>query len=175
MTDGFSFKRNYRLIRCDEPGYEGFEIRVRAGISNDERDALTERWRELVDYNVAYREMEPVDRERVNESGDTPRRREWQLLAPLIVGWNAVGDRVDETTGETEEAPLPPPAEAGAEVFACVPADLLGWMRGCVLDGYVVSGKALDSLPKSTATSGPQIVRSEEDGGGSAACRRRRS
>lgn len=153
MPDTFNFKRNYRRIDCDEPGYEGFWIKVRAGISNDERDALREARREGLEYNIAYLNMEPVERAAIDASGDTPRRREFALAAPFIVGWNAVGE-----TDAGEEKPLPPPAEAGPDIFACVPVDIFIWMFQLVVDGYVASGKAMTSQPVSMPASGPQIV-----------------
>ena len=97
--------------------------------------------------------MEPAARDAANDAHDTPRDRQWALLAPYIVGWNAVGETTDG-----EEKGMAPPAENGPAVFGCVPVDLFVWMWGVVADGYIASGKARESLPPSTPIAGPQIV-----------------
>lgn len=158
MTEPFSFKRNYRTIEADEPGLEGFAIRVRAGISNDEHEALVAAYKDLLEYNIAYFQMEPKQRAAADERKDTPSRREWALMAPYIVGWNALGE-----TADGEEKPLPPPAECGPDVFACVPLDAIAWMWRTIIEGYRSTGKA-GSLPvKPPPSAGPTLVTKSPD------------
>lgn len=122
----------------EEDGPTGFAILVRTTVTNRERDDLVARYQEeIVRYSAVWREMGMEERAAADEAQDTPRDREWKLLAPFVKDWNATGETTD---GET--VPLPPPAEAGWEVFRGVYPEMSAWAAKVVLNGYRATGKA---------------------------------
>lgn len=139
----------YDWITCDEEGLAGLAIYVRTSITNRERDALQEKHDEILDYNRDWLAMPAPER----PDGDSPRDREWSLIAPYVKDWNVVGLDVDGN-----EAPLPPPAVAGGTVFEAVTPDVTNWIMRVVLLGYRATGKADGWRRLSTGTSGPQIA-----------------
>lgn len=145
-----------RWIVSDEPDTAGLAVLVRAGITNLERDRLQEAHAEIAEDSDDWGDLEPAAREARQAAGDTPRDREWALLAPYVLGWNAVG-----LTPEGEERPLPPPAEAGPAAFAAVAVPELSWIIKTVLLGYRFTGKAGGFRLPSIATSGPRIAADE--------------
>jgi len=149
----FRLADRYEWIAADDPGLSGLAIYVRTSITNLERDRLQERHDDILEYNRDWLAMPAPER----PDGDSPRDREWNLLAPYVKDWNVVGLDVDGN-----ETPLPTPAVAGGKVFeACTP-DVTNWIMRVVLLGYRATGKADGWKPLSTATSGPQIAPSAE-------------
>lgn len=125
------------------PEFAGFAIYVRTGITNLEQRKLNERHAEI----VAYAEQWNATPEEERDYSDTPFRREQELAAPYVVAWNAIG--YDES-GERKK--LPSPAEAGPDIFDALDNQhgrLVIWILRVVLSGYLATGKARRSLPKS--------------------------
>lgn len=56
--------------------------------------------------------------------GDVVWRNAWEAIAPYVIDWNAEG--LDVETGDY--APLPPPAQAGPEVFEQTPKAVTTWL-----------------------------------------------
>lgn len=56
----------------------------------------------------------------------------WVLIAPYVRAWNAVG--VDGVTGDL--TPLPPPIEAGPEVFRALDRDICTWIDLTVQNAF---------------------------------------
>lgn len=130
--DAHSFAPRYDWHFCDVEGLETFAISVRPTITNRERERLVAKHQEIVDYELQWVQAGP-DR----DSEDSPRMREMALIAPYIHDWNATGLLEDGT-----EAPIPPPAEAGAPSFMAIDTAAYDWIVRHVLLGYRASGKA---------------------------------
>lgn len=150
----FVVHEQWDWITCDRPGLTGFAILVRTSLTNQERDALIEQHNAIIEYREAQNALPENER----NHDDTPRDREWRMLAPLIREWNAVG--IDAETGE--QRPLPPPALAGPAAFEAMLFDASSWMMEVVVYGYVVTGKAGEWRPKSRPGFGPRIVHDAE-------------
>jgi hypothetical protein len=134
----FVVTRQHRWYTCeDEDGPKGLAIKVRKDITNRERDDLNDYYREHVSqYQSDWLKMTPEERVEVDLRDDTPRAREWRMLAPYILDWNA---KAEDDDGEIRE--LPAPADAGPEVFNLITKDAIDWLMAMVLYGYRASGK----------------------------------
>ena len=143
-------------MHCDEPGYEGFAIRVRHNITNDELLAFRKTQRDLRDFVTWWTEQYqewitahpgedlPEDHPL---NADTPRMREAACVCEYVVGWNAMGllevkDEQGQPTGELTEAPVPPPSEGGVAVFDLLDEAQRTWTIRRVMAGYL-SGKGI--------------------------------
>jgi hypothetical protein len=132
-------------IVCDEPGMEGFAIQVRTNITNAEQREVASHhdWIAGV-YTREWEEIPVEDRDMTK----APRELERKQLAPFIYGWNAEGR--DPKTGEW--GLLPPPVEAGPEVFDSITDEMTTWMIRVVIVGYMVTGKVRRLKTRSTPT-----------------------
>jgi hypothetical protein len=138
---------------CDVPGYEAFAVYVVRNLTNRDREELNEAHDGIVRAQVEWFALTPEER----ASRPTPRRMEQELIAPYVKDWNATG--LDE---DGKERPLPPPAEAGPDVFEAIYPEMYDWIVRHVLLGYR-TGKGVGSWQTpSGSTSGPRIVESGE-------------
>lgn len=69
-----------------------------------------------------------AQQDRIPFTGKATHRAIWAAIAPSVVGWNVIG--VDAETGE--ERLLPPPAEAGPEIFASAQKEIALWLAWCL-------------------------------------------
>lgn len=121
-------------IVCDDPDIpdqHGLAIYVRTSITNREQQRLHERHAEITEYATAWRESDNPDWD------DTPDSRLRALVAPYVVGWNARGYNEESVIVD-----LPPPAEAGPEIFDAIKYEAWRWIFQVVLYGYLATGKA---------------------------------
>lgn len=149
----FRIGERYEWVTADDESLSGLAIYVRTSITNDERDALQDKHDAILEYNVAWAALSAQER----AGQESPRDREWTLIAPYVKDWNVVGIDVDGN-----ESPLPPPAVAGADVFHAVTPEITAWITRVLLLGYRFTGKAGGWQPKSTVTSGPRIAPNAE-------------
>ena len=135
---GFVVTRQYVWLKCeDEDGALGLEVKVRKNITNRERDELNEYYNEhIVEYQKQWLAMTDEEREKVNAEGDTPRDREWNMLAGYIEDWNA---QAEDDDGKIVDLPAPKDNPA---VFELVTKDAIDWCMRAVLYGYRATGKA---------------------------------
>lgn len=150
----FSVADRWEWVACDDEDYPelaGFAVEVRTSITNREQEDLLERHNAVLDFNAEWLGLDPAARARHDADGDTPRDREWALLAPLVRDWNAVG-----LDAEGNEAAVPPPAVGGPGSFMAVPAGAVSWITRVVLLGYRATGKAGGWRPPATRGSGPR-------------------
>lgn len=138
-TSPFVINKVHVWIECeDDDGPKGLAIKVRKDLTNRERDELNDHYREhVVEYEKAWRELSPEERAKTDADGDTPRDREWQILAAYILEWNV---QAETPAGALED--VPSPADGGPAVFELVTKDALDWMMNVVLNGYRITGKA---------------------------------
>lgn len=78
-------------------------------------------------------------RDRMHETGDATIA--YDTLAPLIVQWNVEGSTFDPETGEVVWEMLPPPAEAGPDVFSRVDDLTVWWLLVNTINAPVVLGE----------------------------------
>jgi hypothetical protein len=136
-------------IVCDEPGIEGFAILVRTSITNGEQAQLQAEIDEITGpYTDQWFTRPPEERD-VNE---TPRMKERELLARLILDWNVTGETAD---GEVKE--IAPPAVNGAAAFDLVEKEAVTWMFLIVFGGYLQTGKVEPSLTRLIASGGLSV------------------
>lgn len=155
----FRVSDRWEWITCDDaefPELAGFAVEVRTSITNREQEDLQDAHNAILDYNAEWLRMEPAERAKADAANDTPRDREWALVAPMVRDWNAVGLDPDGN-----DVPIPPPAEAGPQTFMAVPAPAVAWITRVTLMGYRATGKAGGLPTPSTPTSGPRIVSGE--------------
>lgn len=136
----FRMAEEQEWIACDWEGCEGFAILVRTDITNAEQAALTRAHDAIVAGQEAWAAL-PPDGQDLHQS---PKYREWALIAPYVLDWNAEGRTI-----EGEWKPIPPPAEAGVDAFECITKDAATWVNRVVLVGYLALGKARQSVTKS--------------------------
>jgi hypothetical protein len=74
----------------------------------------------------------------------------WPMLAPFVVGWNAVA--LDLATGEY--APVPPPAEAGADAFRSVDSLVTIWLAAELGRVHLGDDRPKGSTPPASTASG---------------------
>jgi hypothetical protein len=159
-------------------GFAGLWIEVRCSLTNGERANLLERLAELdrereeiidrykaeaerleeqtgeidgVANPIAWLEKrKAVDRilNRMAQELERLRQRRPALLAPYIRAWNLC--QVDDDG----YPPVPPPAEAGPEVFEFFPATAMAWLERQVLDAYRQGKKPGNSLLPPNGTPG---------------------
>lgn len=122
-------------IVCDEEDMEGFAILVRTSISNAEQRDLLARHAVIVRDADAWEEEPPEQRKTRGEDAE-PRAREWTLMAPYVLDWNAA----EVVNGEP--VPIPSPAVDGAAAFSRVTAQCSTWILRVLLIGYLSTGKA---------------------------------
>lgn len=135
VPDGmFIVGNQFSWIECEDPEFPGFKIYVRTGITNQEKDLLTERHnQQVVAWAETWRELDSDHR----DYGDSPRERQKRMIAPYVHGWNAMG-----YDPEGNLIALPPPREAGSEIFNAIYDEMYEWMAYVVIGGYTVLGKA---------------------------------
>lgn len=135
----FIVNRQEVWITCeDENGPKGLSIKVRKDITNRERDDLNDYYREnIADYQAEWEKLTPDERLQTDADGETPRDREWRLLADYVLDWN-----IEAETPDGEIAPVPSPADGGAAVFELITPEAIGWILRVVLMGYRATGKA---------------------------------
>lgn len=138
-ASGFVVTRQFVWLTCeDEDGAKGLSVKVRKNITNRERDDLNEHYREyIIEYQKQWLEMTDEERAEVDENDDTPRAREWRMLADYIEDWNA---QAEDDDGNIVD--LPAPKVAGAQIFELVTKDAVDWCMRSVLYGYRATGKA---------------------------------
>lgn len=138
-ASGFVVTRQFAWFECeDEDGAKGLAVKVRKNITNKERDELNEYYVEhIVKYQADWLKLTDDEREEIDAKGDTPRDREWKLLADYIEDWNA---QAEDDDGKVHE--LPSPKAAGPVVFELVTKDVVDWCLKTVLYGYRATGKA---------------------------------
>lgn len=138
----------------DVEGLETFCVEVRGGITNREREALTEAHTAIVGYEVEYLRTPMPER----DQEDTPRRREMALIAPMIRDWNALG-----LDAAGDESPLPAPADAGPDAFMAIEPAAYDWIVRHLLLGYRASGKAGGWAVRSGRTAATSSAGSADD------------
>lgn len=143
MSDGrgtpFVINKVNIWIECeDDDGPKGLRIKVRRDITNRERDDLNEWYRtEVGDYQREWLNYDAEKRAQTDADQDTPRDREWTMLASYILDWNIEAENTDG-----EIVAVPAPADGGPDVFHLVTKDAIDWMMKVVLVGYRATGKA---------------------------------
>lgn len=116
----------------------GMAIKVRAAITNAERDDLITEFNAVNAYSREYIKADLKEREKLEtKHGGSPRDIEWSMLAPYIIEWNI---QAENANGEV--APVPAPADGGPAVFALITPEAYSWIYECVLLGYRAWGKA---------------------------------
>lgn len=144
LATPFSVGNRYRVECCPEEGLTGFCVEVRDNLMNFERDQLEAATDDIAVYNKAW--LATPDDER--DHSDTPARRELTLIAPYIRAWNAVG--ID--TADGQEKPIPPPAEAGPQVFDLLEQPMTNWLRITIIRGYL-TGKGFSWFSRALRSS----------------------
>ncbi len=148
----FVFGRE-KWVECDEPGLKGFKIKIKS-LTNAERTAVQDANNENVRYQAEYFKMPAPERDRT----DSPRRREWMMIAPYVLDWNAHGlDR------EGNVVPVPAPADAGPDVFDAIEPEASAWVAQTIVFGYSASPKGTTSSDGSPRGAGPTLVGDDDD------------
>lgn len=98
----------YRWVTCEWTGEDG-----------DDPDNPAEPFRAEIRTNLTWGEIDTIDL-----SGGLTYAQLWDVLAPHVRAWNALGRNV-ETDGIE---PVPPPAEAGPEAFRAIEPGLTMWL-----------------------------------------------
>lgn len=115
---GFRVKPRYRDVTCTwyelEEGEEPFTATIRR--------------------NLTFEELEAIPR-----GEDLKWSEVWPVIAPYVVAWNHT--KPDAETGEV--VAVPPPAEAGPEVFRTLDTEMNLWLLGEVRYAHIGGPAAL--------------------------------
>ena len=115
---GFRVKPRYRDVTCDwfdvEEGEEPFTATIRTNLTWGDVEAMP------VPKEATFAEI-------------------WDAMAPHVVEWNLVAENIE--SGQVE--PVPPPAEAGPEVFKALENPLSIWLYNEVRFAHLGGPKAL--------------------------------
>lgn len=107
----------------------------------------------MVRSNLTGGELERLKwlRDRMHETGDAT--IVYEALAPLVARWNVEGSTFDPETGEVAWERLPPPAEAGPDVFRRVDDLTVWWLLVNAINAPATLGEARGR--PSTRSDGP--------------------
>jgi hypothetical protein len=127
LGTGFVAKMRTRELVCDwiEPaeGHDLFTVTVRSNLTFDEIDAIA--------YGNGAMHIDL-----------------WKSIAPYVLAWNATAINLE--TGQVE--PIPPPVEAGPQVFSAIDPVVVEWLGFRLKRIYQGDADRPKGLPPSTAT-----------------------
>ena len=116
---GFQIRPRYREVTCDwfdlEDGEEPLKATIRTNLTFDQVNAIP-----ALTQGVTFEDV-------------------WKAITPYISAWNLVGENAE--TGALEA--IPPPAEAGGEVFRATDTAVSLWLHGEVKYAHLGGPKAL--------------------------------